>query len=145
MPCRRSEVVVVKVVDLCPPNSCQGTIDLSQEAFASIADPNAGDINIQYQLKDEFFGQGPGDVVTLFNDAAVRNLERGQPSLRRSLASRASTSGRPLFTPTTGLGLAAAAAFARATLPTRSRKLWDALLWVFEGERRLTNAGVAPA
>lgn len=44
-PCRGS--VVVKVVDYCPPG-CAGTIDLSQEAFAIIADPNAGKVNIEY-------------------------------------------------------------------------------------------------
>ncbi|KAG6790940.1 hypothetical protein POTOM_000047 [Populus tomentosa] len=37
------------VVYLCPPDSCRGTVDLSQEAFASIADPNSGVINIFYQ------------------------------------------------------------------------------------------------
>ncbi|XP_056167654.1 EG45-like domain containing protein [Syzygium oleosum] len=49
MPCYGSGTVVVKIVDRCLPNLCRGTIDFSQEAFASIADPNAGDINIQYQ------------------------------------------------------------------------------------------------
>ncbi|KAL3535301.1 hypothetical protein ACH5RR_003762 [Cinchona calisaya] len=44
-PCRAS--VVVKIVDYCPPG-CAGTIDLSQEAFAIIADPNAGKVNIEY-------------------------------------------------------------------------------------------------
>ncbi|XP_027176407.1 EG45-like domain containing protein isoform X2 [Coffea eugenioides] len=44
-PCRGS--VVVKIVDYCPPG-CRGTIDLSQEAFAIIADPNAGKVNIEY-------------------------------------------------------------------------------------------------
>ncbi|XVF34298.1 hypothetical protein REPUB_Repub18cG0047500 [Reevesia pubescens] len=45
-PCRGGSIVV-KVVDYCPPG-CQGTIDLSQEAFAMIADPNAGKIQIEY-------------------------------------------------------------------------------------------------
>ncbi|CAI9098654.1 OLC1v1035341C1 [Oldenlandia corymbosa var. corymbosa] len=45
-PCRGS--VVVKIVDYCPPG-CAGTIDLSQEAFARIADPNAGKVRIDYQ------------------------------------------------------------------------------------------------
>ncbi len=45
-PCRGNSVVVT-VVDRCPGcNSDQ--IDLSQEAFAIIADPNAGRINIDY-------------------------------------------------------------------------------------------------
>ncbi|XP_039780561.1 EG45-like domain containing protein [Panicum virgatum] len=39
--------VTVKIVDLCPAG-CRGTIDLSQEAFAAIADPDAGKINIEY-------------------------------------------------------------------------------------------------
>lgn len=46
-PCRGGSVVV-RVVDYCPPPGCQGTIDLSQEAFAMIADPNAGKIQIEY-------------------------------------------------------------------------------------------------
>ncbi|XP_022751628.1 EG45-like domain containing protein [Durio zibethinus] len=45
-PCRGGSIVVT-VVDYCPPG-CQGTIDLSQEAFAMIADPNAGKIQIEY-------------------------------------------------------------------------------------------------
>ncbi|KAG2536923.1 hypothetical protein PVAP13_9NG234900 [Panicum virgatum] len=39
--------VTVKIVDLCPAG-CRGTIDLSQEAFAVIADPDAGKINVEY-------------------------------------------------------------------------------------------------
>ncbi|PIA46114.1 hypothetical protein AQUCO_01600408v1 [Aquilegia coerulea] len=45
-PCRGNGVTV-KIVDYCPPG-CAGTIDLSQEAFAMIADPNAGKVNIEY-------------------------------------------------------------------------------------------------
>ncbi|XP_021639606.2 EG45-like domain containing protein [Hevea brasiliensis] len=45
-PCKSGSVVVT-IVDYCPPG-CQGTIDLSQEAFSQIADPNAGKIRIQY-------------------------------------------------------------------------------------------------
>ncbi|KAF5195882.1 Eg45-like domain containing protein [Thalictrum thalictroides] len=45
-PCRGNGVIV-KIVDYCPPG-CAGTIDLSQEAFAMIADPNAGKITIEY-------------------------------------------------------------------------------------------------
>ncbi|KAK9275309.1 hypothetical protein L1049_022571 [Liquidambar formosana] len=45
-PCR-GQSIVVKIVDYCPPG-CRGTIDLSQEAFSMIADPNAGKINIEY-------------------------------------------------------------------------------------------------
>lgn len=47
-PCRGSSTVVVKIVDYCP-SGCQGTIDLSQEAFASIANPDAGKIKITYE------------------------------------------------------------------------------------------------
>ncbi|CAK9176828.1 unnamed protein product [Ilex paraguariensis] len=46
-PCR-GQSVVVKIVDYCPSPGCQGTIDLSQEAFSMIADPNAGKIKIEY-------------------------------------------------------------------------------------------------
>ncbi|KAJ6944706.1 EG45-like domain containing protein isoform X2 [Populus alba x Populus x berolinensis] len=46
---KNGEAFVVMITDLCPPDSCRGTIDLSQEAFASIADPNSGVINISYQ------------------------------------------------------------------------------------------------
>ncbi|KAJ4824333.1 hypothetical protein Tsubulata_004294 [Turnera subulata] len=47
--CLGSGTVEVKIVDHCPPNSCRGTIDLSQEAFASIADPTVGVINVSFQ------------------------------------------------------------------------------------------------
>ncbi|XP_058113165.1 EG45-like domain containing protein [Magnolia sinica] len=47
-PCKGTNVVV-KIVDRCPSPGCQATIDLSQEAFSTIADPNAGKINIDYQ------------------------------------------------------------------------------------------------
>ncbi|KAF8392957.1 hypothetical protein HHK36_021197 [Tetracentron sinense] len=40
--------VTVKVVDYCPSPGCQGTIDLSQEAFSVIANTNAGKIKIEY-------------------------------------------------------------------------------------------------
>ncbi|KAH7524256.1 hypothetical protein FEM48_Zijuj06G0100000 [Ziziphus jujuba var. spinosa] len=48
-PCWGSGSVVVKIVDYCPPESCRGTIDLSQEAFASIANTDSGSINISFQ------------------------------------------------------------------------------------------------
>jgi expansin (peptidoglycan-binding protein) len=45
-PCT-GRTVTVRIVDLCPAG-CRGTIDLSQEAFAAIADPDAGKILIEY-------------------------------------------------------------------------------------------------
>ncbi|OMP08309.1 hypothetical protein CCACVL1_01130 [Corchorus capsularis] len=48
-PCRGSDGVVVKIVDYCPSPACRGTIDLSQEAFAAIADPDAGKIEISIE------------------------------------------------------------------------------------------------
>uniref|UniRef100_A0A2N9HC11 Expansin-like EG45 domain-containing protein n=1 Tax=Fagus sylvatica TaxID=28930 RepID=A0A2N9HC11_FAGSY len=45
-PCKGTSVVV-KIVDYCPPG-CQGTIDLSKEAFSIIANPDAGKIKIEY-------------------------------------------------------------------------------------------------
>ncbi|XP_050371818.1 EG45-like domain containing protein [Argentina anserina] len=45
-PCKGNSVVV-KIVDFCPPG-CRGTIDLSQEAFAAIANPDAGKIKIEF-------------------------------------------------------------------------------------------------
>ncbi|CAL5341158.1 unnamed protein product [Camellia sinensis] len=45
-PCTGKSVVVT-IVDYCPPG-CQGTIDLSQAAFAMIADRKAGKVNIKY-------------------------------------------------------------------------------------------------
>ncbi|KAK1388296.1 putative EG45-like domain containing protein 1 [Heracleum sosnowskyi] len=39
--------VTVKIVDHCP--GCGGTLDLSKEAFATIANPVAGVIKINYQ------------------------------------------------------------------------------------------------
>jgi len=46
-PCHDGASATVKIVDHCP--GCGGTIDLSQEAFATIADPVAGIIKIDYQ------------------------------------------------------------------------------------------------
>ena len=48
MPCLGGSVVV-KIVDYCKPESCRGTIDLSEEPFASIADTASGVINVSYQ------------------------------------------------------------------------------------------------
>ncbi|KAF9613720.1 hypothetical protein IFM89_010162 [Coptis chinensis] len=45
-PCRGNSITV-RIVDYCPAG-CQGTIDLSQEAIAMIADPDAGKIKIEY-------------------------------------------------------------------------------------------------
>ncbi|KAG0488839.1 hypothetical protein HPP92_007650 [Vanilla planifolia] len=45
-PCKGTSVVV-KITDLCPPHSCHATVDLSQEAFAMLADPDAGVIEIR--------------------------------------------------------------------------------------------------
>uniref|UniRef100_A0A7N2L900 Expansin-like EG45 domain-containing protein n=1 Tax=Quercus lobata TaxID=97700 RepID=A0A7N2L900_QUELO len=47
-PCKDNTDVVVTIVDFCSPG-CQGTLDLSQEAFAKIADRNEGKINIDFQ------------------------------------------------------------------------------------------------
>ncbi|XP_002979846.2 EG45-like domain containing protein [Selaginella moellendorffii] len=38
--CRNSNVIRVKIVDLCP--GCPGAFDLSQQAFARIANPDPG-------------------------------------------------------------------------------------------------------
>ncbi|KAM7484731.1 hypothetical protein LguiA_000740 [Lonicera macranthoides] len=46
-PCNDGSVVVT-IVDYCPPAHCQGTLDLSEEAFSSIANTDAGKININY-------------------------------------------------------------------------------------------------
>ncbi|KAG6597700.1 EG45-like domain containing protein, partial [Cucurbita argyrosperma subsp. sororia] len=46
-PCT-GNTVTVKVVDLCPSPGCQATIDLSHEAFSTIANPDAGKINIEF-------------------------------------------------------------------------------------------------
>ncbi|PPD78683.1 hypothetical protein GOBAR_DD24387 [Gossypium barbadense] len=48
-PCRGQDYMVVKIVDYCP-SGCQGTIDLSQEALAAIANPDAGKIEILLPL-----------------------------------------------------------------------------------------------
>ncbi|KAF6144583.1 hypothetical protein GIB67_006075 [Kingdonia uniflora] len=53
-PCIADASVVVKIVDYCPSPGCQGTIDLSQEVFAMIANPLAGKINIAYQRYNVF-------------------------------------------------------------------------------------------
>ncbi|KAL2502345.1 EG45-like domain containing protein 2 [Forsythia ovata] len=46
-PCTGNSVLV-KIVDYCPPPGCRGTIDLSQQAFAVIANPDAGKIRVQF-------------------------------------------------------------------------------------------------
>ncbi|CAK9169517.1 unnamed protein product [Ilex paraguariensis] len=46
-PCNGNSVVVT-IVDYCPPPGCRGTLDLSQEAFSSIANRDAGKINIHF-------------------------------------------------------------------------------------------------
>ncbi|PWA72893.1 hypothetical protein CTI12_AA264770 [Artemisia annua] len=45
-PCNDGKTVTVKIVDHCP--GCGGTSDLSKEAFATIANPVAGVIKIEY-------------------------------------------------------------------------------------------------
>ncbi|XP_073158283.1 EG45-like domain containing protein [Henckelia pumila] len=45
-PCRNGEITV-QIVDLCP-GCTDNQLDLSQEAFSMIADPNAGRIQIEY-------------------------------------------------------------------------------------------------
>ncbi|KAL3535302.1 hypothetical protein ACH5RR_003763 [Cinchona calisaya] len=47
-PCRAGSVVV-QLIDYCPDPGCPATFDLSQEAFAVIADPNARKVNIDYE------------------------------------------------------------------------------------------------
>uniref|UniRef100_A0A0D6R0K7 Expansin-like EG45 domain-containing protein n=1 Tax=Araucaria cunninghamii TaxID=56994 RepID=A0A0D6R0K7_ARACU len=47
VPCK-SGSIVVKIVDYCPAG-CHGTFDLSADAFADIADPDEGKINIDYE------------------------------------------------------------------------------------------------
>ncbi|XP_017617824.2 EG45-like domain containing protein [Gossypium arboreum] len=46
-PCRGQDYMVVKIVYYCP-SGCQGTIDLSQEAFAVIANPDADKTEISF-------------------------------------------------------------------------------------------------
>ncbi|XP_016694533.1 EG45-like domain containing protein [Gossypium hirsutum] len=46
-PCRGQDYMVVKIVYYCP-SGCQGTIDLSQEAFAAIANPDADKTEISF-------------------------------------------------------------------------------------------------
>ncbi|KAK9273012.1 hypothetical protein L1049_017819 [Liquidambar formosana] len=60
-PCQGSDSVVVKIIDHCP-SGCRGTIDLSQEAFASIADSNAGVINISFHQYEPY----PDIYVSIF-------------------------------------------------------------------------------
>ncbi|KAK1416853.1 hypothetical protein QVD17_25970 [Tagetes erecta] len=47
-PCTDNPTVTVMITDLCPPPGCKGDLDLSHEAFSTIADPNAGGIKISY-------------------------------------------------------------------------------------------------
>jgi hypothetical protein len=47
-PCNPGASVTVKIVDLCPSPGCQATLDLSQQAFATIGNLGAGKIVIDY-------------------------------------------------------------------------------------------------
>ncbi|XP_041021940.1 EG45-like domain containing protein [Juglans microcarpa x Juglans regia] len=46
-PCKSGNVVV-KIVDYCSSPGCNGTINLSRDAFSKIADLNAGKVKIEY-------------------------------------------------------------------------------------------------
>ncbi|KAF2310259.1 hypothetical protein GH714_007447 [Hevea brasiliensis] len=46
-PCKQGTSVVVKIVDYCQ-RGCTGDINLSRDAFAQIADVNAGIVKVQY-------------------------------------------------------------------------------------------------
>ncbi|KAL5804614.1 hypothetical protein ACOSQ3_031414 [Xanthoceras sorbifolium] len=48
-PCRDGGMAIVMITDFCPSASCE-TLSLSKEAFAAIADLDAGVINIAFQL-----------------------------------------------------------------------------------------------
>ncbi|KAH7544087.1 hypothetical protein JRO89_XS15G0102700 [Xanthoceras sorbifolium] len=48
-PCRDGGMAIVMITDFCPSASCE-TLRLSKEAFAAIADLDAGVINIAFQL-----------------------------------------------------------------------------------------------
>ncbi|CAN0899659.1 EG45-like domain containing protein [Linum grandiflorum] len=49
VPCKKGTSVTVKIIDKCPAVGCKATIDLSQKAFAKIADPDEGIIKISYE------------------------------------------------------------------------------------------------
>ncbi|MBA0553804.1 hypothetical protein Golob_012953 [Gossypium lobatum] len=46
-PCKNGNTAVVKVVDYCKAG-CQGIINLSKHAFSTIADPDAGIIQVEF-------------------------------------------------------------------------------------------------
>ncbi|KAJ0608019.1 putative rlpA-like protein, double-psi beta-barrel [Helianthus annuus] len=48
-PCTDTPTVNVMITNFCPPPGCKGDLDLSHEAFSTIADPRAGGITISYQ------------------------------------------------------------------------------------------------
>ncbi|KAF5814380.1 putative rlpA-like protein, double-psi beta-barrel [Helianthus annuus] len=48
-PCTDTPTVTVMITDFCPPPGCKGNLDLSHEAFSTIADPRAGGIKISYE------------------------------------------------------------------------------------------------
>ncbi|KAM0008647.1 putative EG45-like domain containing protein, plant [Helianthus debilis subsp. tardiflorus] len=48
-PCTDNPTVTVMITDFCPPPGCKGDLDLSHEAFCTIADPRAGGIKISYE------------------------------------------------------------------------------------------------
>ncbi|XP_031483841.1 EG45-like domain containing protein isoform X2 [Nymphaea colorata] len=64
-PCRGGSVIV-KVVDLC--ESCEyGHLDISQEAFSTIADLDAGVIKISYQPDGILLSRGVNDFFVCYN------------------------------------------------------------------------------
>ncbi|KAL5773051.1 hypothetical protein ACOSP7_012670 [Xanthoceras sorbifolium] len=46
-PCRSDATIDVTVVDYCRP-TCNGDFNLYQSAFATIADPDAGNVKVEY-------------------------------------------------------------------------------------------------
>ncbi|KAK6927715.1 RlpA-like protein, double-psi beta-barrel domain [Dillenia turbinata] len=70
-PSRDSRTAEVKIANHCP-DGCRGTIDLSQEAFASIADPDSCTINISNQHNGK---GGPCSACINNKDGARKQLE----------------------------------------------------------------------
>lgn len=68
MPCPGSGTVTVTIVNRCPSPACQGTIDLSQEACASIANLDGGAINVSFLQYVKHWHQSTLNSATLFHD-----------------------------------------------------------------------------
>nr|XP_048336324.1 EG45-like domain containing protein [Ziziphus jujuba var. spinosa] len=95
-PCRGDgNGVVVKIVDYCPPG-CRGTIDLSEELFSTIANPDAAIIKIEYTLlTSSCYGYQDNGVMIAAASDAIWNNRRACGRMYRVRCTGATNQGVP--------------------------------------------------